>query len=431
MFGQFPGADGATTGRTCHNTKILPLKPAPDHVPDSQHDFLGGLISIDGGRMDCFNRLWSASKIWTCPESCPAYLQYQRPPKLPAPPTFVGIPNYWVYAKRFQLADRFFTPIQGPSGPEHLWTIAGSSDRFVGHEGGPGPLGHKADRQYCGDLDEEALSFLPGTDPNDPDIMDLENSERTARDVNDFLYQRSPVCTDESFLSLPHVLTDSHKSWKEYLGENPYVKPVYQVQYDYEHYVETQHVTTPDRFLTDLQKGTLPAVSWLTPPIRYSDHAPTSICDGENWTVRTLNAIMQSSAWSSTVVILTWDDSGGQYDHVAPPHPDIYGLGPRVPAIIISPWSRVLVNHDDMSFDSVLNFIEDVFLNGMRLPQQRVPDDADDPTDPSANDLLGINGTQPAFDFSRTPIAPFALTQRDCSRLPEEPHERMITSEMS
>src|SRR3954465_12458019 len=186
MFGQFPGADGATTGRTCHNTKILSLKPAPDHVPDSQHDFLGGLISIDGGRMDCFNRLWSASKIWTCPKSCPAYLQYQRPPKLPAPPAFVGIPNYWVYAKRFQLADRFFTPIQGPSGPEHLWTIAGSSDRFVGHEGGPGPLGHKAGRQYCGNLDEEALSFLPGTDPNDPDIMDLEDSERTARDVNAF-----------------------------------------------------------------------------------------------------------------------------------------------------------------------------------------------------------------------------------------------------
>ena len=53
-----------------------------------------------------------------------------------------------------------------------------------------------------------------------------------------------------------------------------------------------------------------------------------------------LNALMQSPYWSSTAVVLTWDDFGGFYDHVPPPHVDLYGLGPRVPAIVISPYAR-------------------------------------------------------------------------------------------
>jgi phospholipase C len=433
MFGQFPGADGATRGKTCHSAKTLPLLPAPDHVPDVQHDFFGGLISIDGGRMDCFNRLWTASNLWNCPDKCPAYVQYRRPPSLPAPPGFVGIPNYWTYAKRFQLADRFFTPIQGPSGVEHLWTLGGSSDGFVDHENAT-QQGTIPGRQFCGDPSEEDLSFRSEVSPTNPEVMEAEESADTARDVRDFMFVRSPVCASPGFVSLPHLLTNAHKSWKEYLGANQYVKPVYQIQYDYRHYVNTPHLATPERFLADLKNGTLPQVSWLTPPIGVSDHAPTSTCGGENWTVEMLNAVMKSRYWSNTVVILTWDDSGGQYDHVAPPHPDIYGLGPRVPALVISPWSRVKVNHEAMSFDSILNFIEDVFLNGVRLPQQRMPSNPNDPSDPAGNDLLGINGTQGAFDFSRTPaqlLKPLVLQQRDCSRLPAEPKDRMITSELS
>src|SRR5205807_2221207 len=120
-------------------------------------------------------------------------------------------------------------------------------------------------------------------------------------------------------------------------------------------YVRSAHVTTPDRFLADLRgRGTLPAVSWLTPPLGVSDHPATSICGGENWAVQMLNAVIRSRYWGSTLVILTWDDDGGFYDHVAPPHQDIYGLGPRVPAILISPWVRLTVNHQAMSFDSVL-----------------------------------------------------------------------------
>ena len=137
-----------------------------------------------------------------------------------------------------------------------------------------------------------------------------------------------------------------------------------------------------------------------------SDHPPFSICRGENWTIRMLNALMRSPAWRTTAVILTWDDFGGFYDHVAPPHPDIYGLGPRVPMILISPRVRSGVDHEAMSFDSMTNLVEAIF-DLPRLPQQRT--DSPRGSDPPArSDMLG------AFDFTGTPTAPLLLAQRKC-----------------
>jgi hypothetical protein len=97
-------------------------------------------------------------------------------------------------------------------------------------------------------------------------------------------------------------------------------------------------------------------VTWLIPPTDVSDHPGFgSFCDGRNWTVRILNAIMTSRFWPRTAVVLTWDDFGGFYDHVPPPHVDIYGMGPRVPALIISPWARRgYIFHETAEFSSVL-----------------------------------------------------------------------------
>ena len=64
------------------------------------------------------------------------------------------------------------------------------------------------------------------------------------------------------------------------------------------------------------------------------------MCNGENWTVNQLNALGNGSNWSSSAVFITDDDFGGFYDHVAPPPLDVYGLGPRVPLLIVSPYAR-------------------------------------------------------------------------------------------
>ncbi len=89
----------------------------------------------------------------------------------------------------------------------------------------------------------------------------------------------------------------------------------------------------------------------------------------------------------------------GFYDHVPPPHLDLYGLGPRVPAIVISPWAGPgSVDHTTLEFSSVLRLIED--LHGLKPLTQR---------DGDAADLLE------AFDFAQKPNPPLVLQERDCS----------------
>ena len=107
---------------------------------------------------------------------------------------------------------------------------------------------------------------------------------------------------------------------------------------------------------------------------------------------------MQSKYWDSTAIVVTWDDFGGFYDHVAPPRPDIYGFGPRVPALIISPWAKPgSIDSETLSFDSVLRLIETVF--GLSTLTAR---------DAAASDMMG------AFDFTQQPNPPLVLQPRTC-----------------
>jgi phospholipase C len=368
MFGTFPGADGATSGTTCDG-QTMPLTRAKDRTLDAGHSFADGITAIDGGKMDCFDPV--------------GFVQYHR----------ADIPNYWRYASHFTLADHFFTSIYGPTGVEHLWTFASQSDRFVDHER-PGQFG-TGRREFCDDPTELAFS-LPQLDRAGQErLFQFENQGAAGAAQVETYYRPRWPCTNVPVL--PDHLDAAGVSWKEYRGANEWVQPLRMVKhvrfssmYD--------NVVQPEDFLRDLQAGSLPAVSWLTPPFAQSDHPPTSICEGENWTVQYLNALMQSKYWKSTAVVLTWDDFGGFYDHVPPPHVDLYGDGPRVPAIVLSPYARPgFVDTTTLEFASVLRFIETIF---------DVPPLTS--RDANADDMLE------AFDFSQTPLTPLILKQRSC-----------------
>jgi phospholipase C len=112
----------------------------------------------------------------------------------------------------------------------------------------------------------------------------------------------------------------------------------------------------------------LPAVSWIIPNGGDSEHPPALVSRGRAYATSLVNAIMESPEWSSTAIFLSWDDWGGFYDHVVPPMVDQNGYGIRVPGIVISPFAKQgYIDHQNLSFDAYLKFIEDIFLNGQRL----------------------------------------------------------------
>jgi phospholipase C len=114
--------------------------------------------------------------------------------------------------------------------------------------------------------------------------------------------------------------------------------------------------------------GTLPAVSWVVPSQPDGEHPPASVHQGQAYVTSVINAAMKSPDWNSTAIFLTWDDWGGFYDNVAPPNVDENGYGLRVPGIVISPYAKKgYVDHQILSSDAYLKFIEDDFLNASRL----------------------------------------------------------------
>ena len=121
-----------------------------------------------------------------------------------------------------------------------------------------------------------------------------------------------------------------------------------------------------------------------------------------------INAVMEGPDWNSTAIFLGWDDWGGFYDNVAPPTIDKNGFGIRVPFIVISPYAKKhFVDHQILSSDAMLKFIEDDFLGGARLNPK---------TDGRPDPRLDVRETVPQlgnlvndFNFAQRPRPPLLL----------------------
>jgi phospholipase C len=287
------------------------------------------------------------------------------------------IPNYWSYAEHFALGDHMFSSIAGPSFPNHLDTVAAQS----------------------GGVFTNPTALQWGCDaPDSATVGVLATNGDTSRAAPCFEF---PTVADR--------LEAAGVSWRFYApqrGQTGYIwSTLDAIGHIRNSSLWTDRVMSDDRFLADASNGALPAVSWLVPDFNVSDHpsrpplATASLCEGENWTVQHINAIMQGGNWPSTVIVLLWDDFGGFYDHVPPPTVDTYGLGPRVPFIVLSPYVKEgTVSHTVYEVGSVLQLIE----NRYRLK-------ALSKRDVEAHSLLDM------FDFSQSPAPPLVLPLRDCS----------------
>jgi phospholipase C len=166
--------------------------------------------------------------------------------------------------------------------------------------------------------------------------------------------------------------------------------------------------------------GTLPSVSWITPSNPDSEHPPASVHQGQAYVTSIINAAMKSPDWDSTAIFLAWDDWGGFYDHVVPPAVDQNGYGLRVPSPVISPYAkRGYIDHQTLSSDAYLEFIEDDFLDGARL--NPATDGRPDPRPDVREDEAILGNPEQDFDFNQTPRAPVPAGHQPGDRLAVHP----------
>ncbi len=172
----------------------------------------------------------------------------------------------------------------------------------------------------------------------------------------------------------------------------------------------SSHIVDLSQYFVDLNNGTLPSVAYVIPS-GASEHPPSSLKTGQTFVKTLIQELMRSSAWDSSAFLLAYDDWGGWYDHVLPPQVDQYGYGPRVPAILVSPYAnKGYVDSTVLDFTSILKFIEQNW--GVTPLAQR---------DANANDFLS------GFDFSQAPRSPeFISSTQVNSSLPKNDPSRVI-----
>lgn len=169
------------------------------------------------------------------------------------------------------------------------------------------------------------------------------------------------------------------------------------------------NVQSLTNFYTAAKNGTLPAVSWITPTGAVSEHPRALVSSGQAYVTGLINTIMRGPDWNSTAIFLSWDDWGGFYDHVTPPNVDANGYGLRVPAMVISPYAKQgYIDHQTLSQDAYVKFIEDDFLGGQRLDPKT--DGRSDPRPDVRENNPQLGNLVSDFDFNQVPRQPVILS---------------------
>ena len=335
-FGRYPGAEGATHGKTSDG-RTVKLSVATDVLePDLGHSFFDGIESINGGRMNGFD-------LVTNGESLNGYSAFTRK----------GIPNYWEYADNFVLADKTFSSMYGPTLPNHLYTVGATAGEITGNkEGGVGSIA------YCDDPGERVWRFQKLSRQENRTVMNAEETVELGA-IGPFWEQVHPCF---GWKVLPDLLNEVGVSWRYYADDHSWFKALQAIRHIRNSKYWGPNIAPQDQVLSDIQNNRLKKVTWMIPPEGLNEHpGGPSVCLGENWTVEVVNAIMRSKYWKNTAIFITWDDFGGFYDSEPPPHFDIMGLGPRVPMLIISPWAKSgYIDSTTYEFSSVVKFVETI-----------------------------------------------------------------------
>jgi phospholipase C len=369
LYGQFPGANGLANAQG-HITQVdaagnpfatLPTPPggafpanlpnasfsieqfvAVDKtIPDLVHRYYQEQMQIDGGKMDRFALVSDAKGL---------VMGHYTSANLPLA----------AEAAQYTLCDNCFHAAFGGSFLNHIWLIAAASPVFPN-----APSNVVAQLDAAGNLVKDGFVTPDGFAVN------------TSFSVN----QPHPATTPQNQLvpnqTLPTIgdrLSDQHISWAWYSGGFAdalagHPAPLYQFHHQpfiyFANYADgrkakADHLKDETAFVAAVKSHTLPAVSFIKPIGIDNEHPGyTDVLTGENHTEELIQLIRTSNYWKNTAIIITYDEHGGFWDHVAPPVVDRWGPGSRVPTLVISPFARRgYVDHHYYDTTSILALLE-------------------------------------------------------------------------
>ncbi len=371
LYGQFDGADGLSTASTSVVTQLdaqgnpytnLPAIKASSvfptnlpnnyfnidqyvasdkEIPDVLHRYYQEQMQIDGGRMDKF-ALYNSSAGLT--------MGYYKTSLIPLD----------TLARKYTLCDHFFHSAFGCSFLNHQWLIAAAT-----------PVFPNASASMKAKTDSTGRMISDGTVTPDGYVVNTSYSVNMPHPANvrpEFLIpnQTNPTIGDR--------LTAKGISWAWYAGgwdsamagradagfsfhHQPFV---YFANYADGTVAKKEHLKDETEFMKAAANGILPAVSFVKPTGVENEHPGNSdIITAERHAIDLINAVMNGPDGKDAVVILTYDENGGFWDHVPPPVIDKMGPGTRIPAIIISPFAKKgYIDHTQYETVSILAFIE-------------------------------------------------------------------------
>lgn len=370
LWGQFPGADGLSKAKKeqivqldANGQPYVTLPPIPrssafptnlpndifnidqyvaaDQVsPDVTHRFYQEQLQINSGKMNRF-ALYNYTKGFA--------MGYYKTAELPL----------YELVKKYTVCDHFFHSVFGGSFLNHQWLIAAAS-----------PVFPNAPENIVAKVGADGKLIKDGTVTPDGYAVNTANSinlhPKTDNPANLIPVQNAPNIGDR--------LSDKGISWAWYSGGwNNIVegKPAPSFTYHHQPFAyfaryapgtagRKEHLKDETEFLEAAKKGTLPAVSFVKPIGLENEHpGESTVKGGENHAVELINAVLNGPNGKDVVIILTYDENGGFWDHVAPPVIDKWGPGSRVPALIISPFAKKgYVDHHNYETVSILSFIE-------------------------------------------------------------------------
>jgi phospholipase C len=319
---------------------------------DLSHAHAAFVSMYDGGKMDGAN-LIPCSPAAACPPNAHPNAQFMY--VLPA-----DVQPYFALAEQYTFSDRMFQTNEGPSFPAHQFIIAGTSAPSASS-----PL-------FAAENPALAIAGCIAAPTNTVAMIDALGSE-TAQPAQYPCFDH-PTVTD--------LLGAQKISWRYYA---PSAGSIWTGPDAIEHICVPQtvsgtltctgaewtaNVVIPQtQVLTDILNGQLAQVTWVIPDGKSSDHALSNDGSGPAWVASIVNAIGTSAYWQNTAIIITWDDWGGWYDHVAPTVINdgvswgsgyVYGF--RVPLIVVSPYAKsAYISHVHHDFGSILKLIETTF----------------------------------------------------------------------